>query len=124
MDEKYKVAQYLELKPDINHLHERSDSILVNFKQTISLAFHDGNKENIVFLELDFPLYKLVKNVLNGYCPNKKDRENGIRLVEFIDKILRFGKQKEELLLCVPEERKMFRLTQNFGQFSLERETT
>ena len=120
----FKVAQRLSLKPDISHLNPKNDDILYNFNTTLTVAFYGSNSSEKVMLNVDYYLYKLILSVLSGYCPNKKDEEDAIQFMEFIDRIMHFGNFKDELLVHIPNERKLYRLEKNeFGGFIFERET-
>lgn len=120
----FKVAQRLSLKPDISHLKSKNDDILYNFNTTLTVAYHGGNSSEKVMLNVDYYLYKLLLSVLSGYCPNKKDEEDAIQFMEFIDRVMNFGNFKDELLVHIPNERKLYRLEKNeFGGFIFERET-
>ncbi|KHF41550.1 DNA phosphorothioation-dependent restriction protein DptF [Halalkalibacter okhensis] len=121
--EKFKVAQALPLRASINHIQERHEDTLYSFKQTITLAYHGGNVKDATYLDVDFTLYKLLLNVISGYCPNKKDEEDAIQFVEFIDRVMKFGNHKEELLIHIPGEKKMYKLSKNdFSGYVFERE--
>ncbi|WP_280771828.1 DNA phosphorothioation-dependent restriction protein DptF [Salipaludibacillus daqingensis] len=120
---KFKVAQYLDLRPDISHLDLRNESVLFNFKTTLTVAYHGGNAYEKVELDVDYHLYRLILAVLDGYCPNKKDEEDAIQFVEFIEKVMRFGKSQKELIVHIPNEKKMYKLEKNeFGGFIFEKE--
>lgn len=121
--ERFRIAQYIDIKPSIDHLISNPDEVLSSFKQVLHLAFHGGNIEDRVYLEIDFPLYELLLKVQNGYCPNKKDEEDAIKFIEFLDQIMKFGKRDEELLVHIPQENKLYKLSiDDFGSFVFERE--
>ncbi|MDV2884692.1 DNA phosphorothioation-dependent restriction protein DptF [Alkalihalophilus pseudofirmus] len=111
--EKFRIAQYLELKPSINHINTNPEETLKSFKQSLSIAFHGGNINDYTMVDIDYVLYDLLTQVQEGYCPNKKDEEDAIKFVEFIDKLMRYGKRKEELLIHIPSEQKIYKLGLN-----------
>ncbi|HDB5314934.1 TPA: DNA phosphorothioation-dependent restriction protein DptF, partial [Staphylococcus aureus] len=58
-----------------------------------------------------------------GYRPNKKDEEDAIKFVEFIDKLMAFGEKKNELLIHYPIDKKYYTIKKDdFGSFVFERE--
>ncbi|MFC0015089.1 MULTISPECIES: DNA phosphorothioation-dependent restriction protein DptF [Allobacillus] len=120
---KFKVAQYLSLSPYIDHLKKNEQGKLSSFTSNITIAFHSGDASRKAFLDVDYSLFKLILEVLEGYCPNKKDEEDAIQFTEFIDQLMEFGNYKDELLIHIPEETKLFRLEKNqFGGYLFERE--
>jgi DNA phosphorothioation-dependent restriction protein DptF len=120
-NEKFRIAQELSLKPSMEHLIPRDEEILTSFKQTLTLVFLGGNTEK-VSLEVDYPLYELLSKVQIGYCPNKKDEEDAIKFVEFLDQIMKFGKQSDEVLIHIPAENKQYLLSKGlFGGYVFEK---
>ncbi|MFD0824428.1 DNA phosphorothioation-dependent restriction protein DptF [Neobacillus sp. M.A.Huq-85] len=121
--EKYRLAQKLNLRPTIEHLKQNTNEVLDTFKSSILLAYHGGNSENKIFLDIDYPLYSLLIKVIEGYRPNKKDEEDAIRFVEFIEKIMDFGEKKDNILVQFPKENTYYIIKRDdFGAFVFERE--
>ncbi|WP_269217440.1 DNA phosphorothioation-dependent restriction protein DptF [Metabacillus sp. B2-18] len=120
---KFRLAQSLNLRPSIEHLKFNSNEILESFRSNISMAHHNGDPNNTIFLDIDFPLYQLLLRVQEGYCPNKKDYEEAIKFVEFIEKVMSFGNKKEEMLVHFPNDNRFYKLKKDdFGAFVFERE--
>jgi DNA phosphorothioation-dependent restriction protein DptF len=120
-----KISQELKLKPGIAHLKKRENlGVFSRFKNTIVLAYQDTNQENSVELEVDFPLYRKIEKVLNGYRPNKKDKEDAIQFTEFLDKLMKIGRKHEEILAHYIAEDLKFKLEYDsfFEQFTFKRE--
>ncbi|TWD92195.1 DNA phosphorothioation-dependent restriction protein DptF [Neobacillus bataviensis] len=121
--DKYRLSQKLNLRPTIDHLKQNTNDVLESFKSSILLAYHDGNSENKIFLDIDFPLYSLLNKVIDGYRPNKKDEEDAIRFVEFIEKIMDFGEKKDNILVQFPKDNIFYVIKRDdFGAFIFERE--
>lgn len=118
------VAQFLNIKPYVEHLTASEQDVLNRFRLTIKVAFGDGNKLNPVFLEIDFPLYKMMIQLSKGYRPNKKDKEDCIQFVEFIEKIMKHGHKEKELLFVNLQTNKSFKLfyDDDFEEFTFRRE--
>ena len=105
------VAQFLNIKPYVEHLTASRTKCFKSISINILLvAFGDENKLNPVFLEIDFPLYKMMIQLSKGYRPNKKDKEDCIQLVEFIEKIMKHGNKEKELLFVNLQTNKSFKL--------------
>lgn len=109
---KYKVSEILELKADTNNLYTNNENKLDRFLTVIELKFK-GDKLNESFaIEIDFQLYELLTRVNFGYRPNKKDKNQFIRFIEFIKKIEMAGSKKKELIFTEKNrvQNKKFRL--------------
>lgn len=121
--EKHRLAQKLNLRPTIEHLKPSNEDILDSFKSSIVLAYYCGSTENKIFLDIDYPLYSLLSKVQDGYRPNKKDEEDAIKFVEFIEKIMSYGNKSNEILIHFPKDNKFYKIKRDdFGAFVFERE--
>lgn len=121
--EKFRLSQKLNLRPTIDHIKPSTKEIIDSFKSSILLAYHNGNSDNRIILDIDFPLYSLLTKVQEGYRPNKKDEEDAIKFVEFIDKLMAFGEKKRELLVHFPNDHKQYVIKRDdFGAFVFEKE--
>lgn len=118
------IAQSLNIRPYVNHLNTQESDILYRFKNVIKIGFQDENKTEQAFLEIDFPLYQKILKVLNGYRPNKKDKEDAIQFIEFIDKLLKLSKKEDELMIYDHTEDLLFKLEydEDFNEFTFKRE--
>ncbi|KAA0777843.1 DNA phosphorothioation-dependent restriction protein DptF [Bacillus sp. BB51/4] len=123
---RYRLAQLLNLKPLTDHLKSNPKAVLESFKASILLAYHNGNRQESILLEIDYQLYCLLVKVRQGYCPNKKDEEDAIKFTEFVEKIMRFGEKKTELLIHFPNDARFYKLTRDdydeFDAFVFEKE--
>lgn len=95
---KYKVSESIELKVDTSSLPSEDSEELKRFVTTLKLKYKSENVKKAYEIDIDFPLYKLLNEVINGYRPNKKDKNHFIKFVEFISKLESMGSQKEELI--------------------------
>ena len=122
--EKYRIAQKIHLKPSIEHLEFDENEIIQKFKSTIPIVYEDPIRGNKAELEIDYELFKLLSKVQNGYRPNKRDEENAIQFLDFIDKIMKFGDKKDELLVYFKSDDRLFSLKKDdFGSYVFERES-
>lgn len=123
-NQQIEIAQSLEVKPYFNHLVPREETVLERFHPSILLAQADKNKENPIFIDIDYPLYEMMKKLSKGYRPNRKDKENYIQFVEFIDKVMQFGNRKKELLFIDGRTDLMFKLSydEDYEEFTFRRD--
>lgn len=118
------VAQYLNIYPSFSHLPSNNEDTLNRFHLTIVLAYSDENKKNPVSIDIDYPLYEMMVNISKGYRPNKKDKEDCIQFVEFIDKIMKHGNKETELMFINLQSNTLFKLTydEDYEEFTFRRE--
>jgi len=121
--EKFRLSQKLNLSPTLEHLPKRDEEAIDTFKSSIVLGYKNGGNSYNIYLEIDYPLYQLIRKVQNGYRPNKKDTEDGIKFVEFIEKIFKFGDKKNEILVHFSQDNRFYNVKRDdFGAFVFERE--
>lgn len=120
----YMLAQKLNLKPMSREPRVRTEDGLQSFKSSIVLTYHDGTGSNTTSLEIDYQLFDLLQKVRDGYRPNKRDEEEAARFVEFIERIMRFGEKKQELIVHFTNDDRLYSLKRDdFGAFVFERES-
>ena len=109
---KYKISEKIELKADTSNLPICSDSELIKFLNTMEIKFKGDSLEKSEGIEIDYSLYKLLKKVTKGYRPNKKDRNQFIKFIEFINKLELSGSQDQSLIFTEKnrEDNKKYRL--------------
>lgn len=95
---KYKTSEYLELKADTGNLTSNCESRLEKFLTTIEIKYKSNKTNESYGIDIDFPLYELLIRVGNGYRPNKKDKNQFIKFIEFMNKIESAGSQNKELI--------------------------
>lgn len=118
------VAQSLEISPYFAHLKKNERESLNRFSLTLILAYGDKNKNNPIFLEIDYPLYEMMIKLSRGYRPNKKDKEDSIQFVEFVDKLMKLGNRDNELLFIDTQANISFKLNfdKDYDEFTFRRE--
>lgn len=109
---KYKVSEKLELKADTSSLPINKDSELIKFLTEMEIRYKGDNLDSSCSIDIDYSLYDLLIRVGNGYRPNKKDKNNFIKFIEFINKIECAGSQNNQLTFTEKnrEENKKYRL--------------
>lgn len=95
---KYKLSQDIELKIDTSNLPKNNETNLKKFITTLKLKYKSEKDDNSYDIDVNFSLYKLLIQVINGYRPNKKDKNHFIKFIEFINKLEDTGSQDEKLI--------------------------
>jgi len=109
--ENFKVAEKLELKSSKAGCCETNKKeVLERFKTNINIGFEIQIKNSKEILELDYQLYKKIVDINNGYYASKNDKEEAVRFVEFVDKLVALGNMETELLIEDKIDKKIFRL--------------
>jgi len=120
-----RIAEPIQLKPAPKTITNEQSAVVERFTPTLFLAFTcDSEKKIIHEIEIDFPLYMMVTKVLKGYRLNKKDREDSIQFIDFIEKLLPYGRQNEEIMIKDLEHSLTFTLEYNpdFGSYTFSKE--
>lgn len=119
-----RVAQNLRITPNIFNLNLGQEYAENRFKNNITIAFKESNSKKVVSLEIDYSLYVIIRNVLKGQRPSKKDKEHAIKFIEFIDKLIKLSNIGEEILVYDLKDRLTFKLEidSTFGGFIFEKE--
>ena len=69
-------------------------------RDELRLKYKDKNMKRYGgVLDLDFALYTLLKNVLNGYVPSVNDKRVNVKCTEFVKNIARGGSGAEEVMI-------------------------
>ena len=78
----------------------------------MEIRYKGDNLDTSCSIDIDYSLYDLLIRVGNGYRPNKKDKNNFIKFIEFINKIESAGSQNNQLTFTEKnkEENKKYRL--------------
>ena len=118
---KYKVSERIELIADTKNLPKDDKVELDKFLTTMNIRYKGDKLSEGKEIQLDYSLYQLLIKVKNGYRPNKKDKNQAIRFVEFINDIEQSGSQYKELLFIEKnrENNRKYRLeySEEFEQY-------
>lgn len=95
---KYNIREELKLKVDTSNLPQNDNDNIEKFITEFSLDYKCDNCEVLYTINIDFPLYSLLLKIINGYRPNKKDKNHFINFVEFINELEKKGSQDRKLL--------------------------
>lgn len=78
------------------------------------IASFDGNKGEIISLDIDYALYELLYRLNKGYIQTADDRNNHADFISFVDRILQTGKLNKQVTVMMPNGKKA---TISSGQF-------
>ncbi|KEH96701.1 DNA phosphorothioation-dependent restriction protein DptF [Clostridium massiliodielmoense] len=95
---KYKVSEDIELKVDTSNLPKNDETDIKKFITTLKLKYKSEKLGKAYEIDVDFSLYQLLIQVINGYRPNKKDKNQFIKFIEFINKLEEIGSQDEKII--------------------------
>lgn len=111
--ENYKIAEKLEFEEtdEAAICKPVNKEELERFKNNITLGYEMELTNGIEKVEIDYQLYKKIVEVNRGYCPNKNDKEEAIKFVEFIDRVLANGDMKKALLIENTFKNEKFKLS-------------
>lgn len=99
----YYALQKLEIEPYVVRTTSITNETIFKFLTVMTLKFKTKNSQyseenSIASIDVDYSLYSLLIQIKNGYRPNKKDKFQFIKFVEFINKLSSAGNQKEEIV--------------------------
>lgn len=120
---KYRIFKDLSLTPKPDLSNKTNDQILHQFVQEFTVCYQSPNPaEKEILIAIDFSLYKTLKMIELGYRPNKKDNNNFIYFVYFINEITQGNQQNtlyiDEVNVGKPID---YKLTKNvFGGYKFE----
>lgn len=122
-NEKHKIAQQLNIEANLTKISQKEQIYFHNFSSTLEINFSKKNeKEKNYSLEIDYVLFDLLFRIHLGYCRTKKDEDNAIQFIEFVDKIMHLGNKAEELIVHIPSESKKYSLSKDeFESYSFKK---
>lgn len=110
----YYALQKLDVEPFIIKMDRVEDDVLNKFLNVMTLQFRTKNsmfseEKSVASIDIDYSLYALLIQIKNGYRPNKRDKYQYIKFVEFINRLSSAGNQKEEIVFENKESGKVAR---------------
>lgn len=114
----YHLVQEIKIKPVQTNSGITAESTeLCSFKDEIKLTYRSNDSaKQLADLDLDYSLYKLLKNVLNGYIPSAVDKRVNVKCVEFINKISKWGTKGESLEIRDLTQKEMKQYTLSYEE--------
>ena len=116
----YRVSQELKIQEYIEPTKIDSSEIVERFVPYITLTIADENEERKESIDVDFALFKLVRDIKNGYRPNVKDKNNFVSFVNLIERIYNYGNKKKEVVIESKDAENMARYILKKSKFGFE----
>ena len=95
----YRVSQGLKIQEYIEPGEINTSEIIERFVPYITVTIADENEERKESINVDFALFKLIRDIKNGYRPNVRDKNNFISFVNLIERIYNYGNKKKEVVI-------------------------
>lgn len=120
---KVKIAQKINFENYTDHIFGDRDNKINKFKLYFTLGVKNKNdKSDIAKINIDYPLYFLIRDINRGYIPNSSDKEESIKLVKFIEEVMKFGESDNEILIDNLETKRQYLFTyeEGFGEYTFK----
>lgn len=96
---RYRVFKDFEVQPSVENLSQKNEKDIHKFVQEFTLNFKIKNDTEILKIHVDYSLFKILKTILFGYRPNKKDNNNYVYFVNLINKLINQNNDKASLYI-------------------------
>lgn len=96
---KYMISQELKIKEQVQASKVDTNEKIERFVPYIMARISDQEEKQVESVNIDYALFKLIRDIKNGYRPNIKDKNNFVSFVNTIERIYSFGQQKKELTI-------------------------
>ncbi len=105
--EGFTLYENIKFEPYLDDVDtKKSVTILEQFAPSIVVKFENRRTKDIIALDVDYSLYKLLYKLKQGYVQTADDRNNHADFISFIEKILKTGSAKENVLVVSEDGRK------------------
>lgn len=84
---KYRIFKEFKPSPILGIGSKKNDDVLTRFVQEFTLSFKNGNSENLK-IHVDYSLFELLNKIVKGYRPNRKDNNNYITFINFMNRLI------------------------------------
>lgn len=95
----YRVFKDFEVIPELSKKEVKQDNVLHKFTQEFTLTFRINNGTELVKIHVDFSLFKILKMILKGYRPNKRDHNNFVYFVDAVNTLIKQNNSKAALYI-------------------------
>jgi DNA phosphorothioation-dependent restriction protein DptF len=96
---RYRVFKDFEVHPEVGNLLQKEDEIIFKFVKEFKLNFKINNDSETLKIHVDYSLFKILKTILFGYRPNKKDNNNYVYFVNLINNLINQNNDKASLYI-------------------------
>ncbi|SFT61210.1 DNA phosphorothioation-dependent restriction protein DptF [Lachnospiraceae bacterium XBD2001] len=111
----FAVYESVQLEPNLDSIPVQSgDDELQRFMPSIIASF-DGNKGDVIDLDIDYALYELLYRLNKGYIQTADDRNNHADFISFVERILQTGNLNKQVTVMMPNGKKATISSGHFG---------
>ena len=110
----FSVYESVQFEPNLDSIPEQTgNDELQRFIPSVIASF-DGNKGDVIHLDIDYALYELLYRLNKGYIQTADDRNNHADFISFVERILQTGNLNKQVTVIMPNGKKA---TISSGQF-------
>lgn len=115
------LYEHIEFEPylDVSSSVKKKEE-LQRFLPFITVKYESKKTGEIIPLDIDYSLYKLIYKLAAGYIQTAEDRNNHADFISFIYKILRTGSADKEVSLVTDDNRKAIIEKTKFGVYKFK----
>ena len=97
---KYSLFEDVKFDQDVSCIPESTDEYeLHRFIPELKVGFKNKEGDSIPPLDIDYPLYRMINKLNNGYIHTVDDVNNHADFISFIDRMLRAGNSIKEVFI-------------------------
>lgn len=107
-NKKFRLAVEININPEVDERlfgSEHGTGLVQRFTPSMRLGF--SQKGQVFMFELDYQLFELLKQIDDGYRPNRQDVQDALQFSEFFDRILKSADKNTNVLLVHSTDGKM-----------------
>ena len=110
----FSVYESVQFEPNLDSIPEQTgNDELQRFIPSVIASF-DGNKGDVIHLDIDYALCELLYRLNKGYIQTADDRSNHADFISFVERILQTGNLNKQVTVIMPNGKKA---TISSGQF-------
>lgn len=94
---KYILYEGLEVIGDLKRDDSEKGDKLEKFNKTILVSYKVKGRDSKFNISIDYSLYELLKKVEKGYRLNRRDKNNFINFMEFVENLQKSGSHNEKI---------------------------
>lgn len=114
-NETVKISHELDYEVDSDFFEsfvEKKNAVLGSYQHSAKMSFiGTKHKDKPVQIDIDLPLYVMLKNVVLGYRPNKKDRQDALQMEEFMENLIKETSTPKKVLMNMNKGEYLFSLS-------------
>lgn len=106
--EDFSIFEEVKFIANISHIKAPKETDeLFKFLPSIVVAFEDRTNQNeIIYLDIDYSLFKLLYKLNNGYIQTADDRNNHADFISFVNRVLQTGQLTDSITVMTADGKK------------------